>query len=344
MSKLFLIFSFVLFFPETSIACRCKPEGLHNYFEGADYVFLAKIDGHDDGILRFDTIGEPFKGDLTSIKNLITPKESSLCGISLSEPTEYLIFANTDSEDNKTATTHLCNGTRPFSLAKPSLEPAFQDLNHGQTLKALYNLKVTAKIAKNGIGGVALSNSIIGMLAFPELVDLPSTTLLKNPINIYSSPEDEAPLQRKIPALSELKTREIGYEMEAALVFHRSDEWSQVKLLSGEFGWVKDSESTRFHSLKEILPGRVSYLTRNWDRLIWRVPGADIPTELSMKGDEIAVDITSSKEIANSLWFKVHIYKENPCSNGNRDFTWSGWIPAWNAKGELSIWFWSRGC
>ena len=337
----------LLFIAIPAFACRCKPQGLNTYFERADYVFLAHLsenikDGKKE--IDFNLVGQPFKGDPVVLEKLVTANSSAACGVPVTESMQYLIFANVDPENPVVAEINTCNGTRPFSTHKPGLESDFTDFPASQVLKALYNLKITTKITKNGIGGVAKDNSVIGMLEFPELSEQGIERSLKHELKLSPSPGENAPIVQTIQTISSLRGAEISYEMPAPYVYGRSGTWSRVRTKSGQYSWVLDSNEFHFRPIESLLPQRLSYLTSDWDGLLWPSPGAGIPYELRRSENETAMSVIDSTRVADSLWFKVQIYKKHPCAGGEEKFSSTGWVPAWNAKGKLTAWFWSRGC
>ena len=56
------------------------------------------------------------------------------------------------------------------------------------------------------------------------------------------------------------------------------------------------------------------------------------------------VDITEARRVADGLWLRVKLYHHDPCTATGSNSAEIGWIPAWAADGELTAWFWSRGC
>lgn len=342
-----------MFLIPSAHACRCRPEELLSYFEKADYVFIARIKrSNDQSVATTDQItldyslsGQVYKGDINRLQRLVTPDSSAACGLNVSEETPHLIFAQEDSTSPGSAIAHSCNGTRPFDISQPDKSVDFPDYSGEQLLKALYNLKIRSAVQEQGIGGVPLKHSINGMLKFSEFSQSEEQYLFSKPITLKLTPTDNSPAISTVMSLNELESREIGYELRAALVFERRGIWSRVQTVKKQSGWLKDGANRNYQPLSQLLTSRLSYLTAAWDRFIWPDPGAGIPVPYQSIDDEVAVAVLGSTRIANSLWFHVKLFKNNPCNGESSEkFSRQGWVPAWNSGGENTIWFWSRGC
>lgn len=337
MIKLFVVF--LIFFPCSALACRCAPKSLASAFEQADYVFLAEVDerrSDQEVLLHFEFMGSAFKGDPTEIKKLTTPENSAACGITVPKQEPYLLFASRREDTTGEAVVTLCDGTRPFSPSGANPHSGFPDADSPQVLRTLHNLKTTHEMLEEGIGGRALPNSIVGMLYSSDG---------QKSFTLRSSPRNDAPVAHDDVTLEDLQTEEIGYEQEAALVFHRLPGWSQVKTLEGAPAWTADTKQSEYYPLEALLAKRLTYLTREWPGFLWPEPGAGIPVRAAEQKRERPAVVVDSTRVADSLWLKVKIYREDPCQGGSSEkFTHGGWIPAWNAEGKRTVWFYSRGC
>lgn len=327
--------------PSTACACRCRQQPLASYFNAADLVFIGKVKrltkAENSVTALLSASSEIFKGDESKKELLIkTPLSSATCGVDFELDQTYLIFAN------KTQT-NTCQGTRKFSPLLPDESASFIDVSATNISKSLYNLFIQEKINQNGIGGVPKHDSLVGLLKIQLKDDYHTFT---DKLLLYNSPTTSGNTQTTIERIDELESLEIGYEEPAVIVYEQNNEWFRVKSKKQGYLWARaDSPKREYFELSKVLLNRLNYVTDLWDRLLWPEAGAGIPTFLNLESQKTdAVEVTETKMVANSLWLKIKMYSADPCVADETKFDHTGWIPAWNSKGELNCWFWSRGC
>jgi len=136
-----------------------------------------------------------------------------------------------------------------------------------------------------------------------------------------------------------IPVQELEYETKAAIVLEKRDQWLKIDLgYSFGTGWIQSSERNKFFPLETLLPD---------DRLkdlLDIAPGADIPAHYDVV-DSRPVRILDSKRVDGRLWFNVEILSHSIYDNSKEDPTviGKGWLPAHNATGHPTIWFYSRG-
>lgn len=111
-------------------ACTCDPPIDEEAIEAADAAFTgslvdvvastgADVSSADPERFVFD-VQDVFKGEVTARQTVVTPRGGASCGLEISGPGPYLVFAFDDSQLTSGAEagelySHLCSGTRPLS-------------------------------------------------------------------------------------------------------------------------------------------------------------------------------------------------------------------------------------
>ncbi|MEU4765261.1 hypothetical protein AB0H12_18580 [Actinosynnema sp. NPDC023794] len=116
-------------FTSPASACSCLPSTEGQRFHQATYVFdavvLSKTLEAGDPSVTYDDkyrytvdVGRVYKADVPSQVDIVTPASGAMCGISLYQGTEYVVFAHGDVSDGQVES-HYCSGTRPASAGPP---------------------------------------------------------------------------------------------------------------------------------------------------------------------------------------------------------------------------------
>lgn len=138
-----------------------------------------------------------------------------------------------------------------------------------------------------------------------------------------------------------LPTREIGYEVPAAIVTARVDGWSRVRLPDGEV-WVADSVSGRFVPYVVLVAEGLAYLTDGAAERLGAVEGRADGARLARGA---SVRVVTTAEVRGALWFEVEVLRSSPCGDDpDPPVVARGWLAAHDALGEPTVWFHSRGC
>lgn len=342
-----------VFLSQASLACRCAELTLAEYFDNASEVFAATLletidDSSGQREFLFRKHGEPFKSAPgESSVRYVSHTSSAACAVTPEAGADYVVFAELD-ESSGVGWITSCNGTRRLR-SKDGATSEFTDVPHRfvvSQLTALSGLNALAEVSRVEGSAQDLNNTtIVGLLDVAGLThteDMP----------LFSKPSLDACVRARIQTYDQLKHRESGYEVDAALVYAISgaglERWYKVKLADGSFAWVAPDAAGTYAPLDEVLPNRLNYLTAQWNRLVWPMPGAGLPIRVGYSGDsrprEQAANVLSAQRIGDSLWLEIGILKSSPCERDDPRTLARGWIPAYSMTGEPVAWFYSRGC
>jgi hypothetical protein len=138
-----------------------------------------------------------------------------------------------------------------------------------------------------------------------------------------------------------LPTREVGYDVPAAIVTARVQGWSRIRLGDAE-AWVADSTSGRFTFYSVLVAEGMAYATdvaaARLGLAMGAADGAALPRRASLR-------VVDTGSLLGALWFEVEVLRSDPCGDDpDPPVVARGWLPAHDAQGEPSVWFHSRGC
>lgn len=165
---------------------------------------------------------------------------------------------------------------------------------------------------------------------------------------MLAEPDAEAPRITTLVSYSAIDSREVGYEVDAAVVYAVVDGWYRIRLADGRYGWVAAEHAGTWFPYATLPIRRLSYLTPGWSQLVWPELGAGLPwrgdVAAGQPGSEQPVTVVASKNLGGTLWFQVKVLATDACSGEPSRVLVSGWIPAYGRGGEPNVWFYSRGC
>jgi hypothetical protein len=217
----------------------------------------------------------------------------------------------------------------------------------------------------------AAQDRVIGLLELPTVLGIgPCVPFEAKPVAVYAGPnrsrvigslqvdkpwtphpqggctEAEVSLHQG-KARHPLPTREVGYEMRAAIALEERNGWIKIRLAKGA-GWLAPSPRHEFVSFATLLLvyTPLTALTDEFKgQLLRRTPGGEaFGTPL----DDLAhVRVTDVRQLGTEYWVGLDVMSHSGC-DGNIDrepYAVSfGWVPAHAANGEPNVWFFSRGC
>lgn len=197
----------------------------------------------------------------------------------------------------------------------------------------------------------APKRKLLGLLAFPELEAAwydSTRNALPPPVEVQVTPDPAAALQAEIASITDLPTREYGYERPGAMVLEQRAGWYRLALNEGS-GWVASDQAGPYHPLEEMLVDSLSYLTSVWDGAMAAAPAAPIlrwlhPAWRRHMGGEVMVDVRETQWVNAELWLRLDVLWPAPCSGEDSTIIHSGWVPAYAESGSVNVWFNSRGC
>jgi hypothetical protein len=143
--------------------------------------------------------------------------------------------------------------------------------------------------------------------------------------------------------------KEHGYEELSLVVMERrtvaGQRWARIALANGR-GWLPEPTSAVFRAYADLVKESLAYLTEAWEGRVWDAPGgtAKVVPFRQIERPEHAADVLEYREVNGQLWLRVNIFSESPCEQQQPLSLIEGWIPAYNARGQWTADFYSRGC
>ncbi|MCB1685252.1 MAG: hypothetical protein KDI31_12225 [Pseudomonadales bacterium] len=339
-------------------ACRCAQQDLADYFHAAREVVMTRLthwdpvaDGTGQLTLHMELVAPAYRttrdpvpdtGDRIAYR---TADNSAACGLPASPGAVYLLFAQSDGSDRENAPLQVngCDGSRIILPVDGSEPGGFQDVPPRFVVQQL-----------NGLAGLALLRNIA--LHHPNPADIGNSSLIglldiagfshAGHALLYEMPSTARGTPVRVSGYADLETREVSYETPAAVVFAQINGWYRLRLADGGFGWLPPDFAGTYFPYAELPIRRLAYLPLPWHGFLWPEAGAGLPIREAIPTDrrEQAIEVLESTRIADSLWFRIRILKEDPCEGGTTGSGVTGWIPAYREDGQPSLWYYSRGC
>lgn len=364
--------------------CRCAPRTLDAYFAGADEVVLATLARAESGDTTGGSAGSvalhlvlaerPWKragprslevGDTVRYR---TASSTAACGVPVVVGATYVAFAFEDATGGEGAPVlrvDTCSGTRIYRLPGQGDLEGFQDVPGRfvpSRLDALGGAAVLRDVVERMPDADDPANgTLVGLLDLKALAhggvvpvhsrlpeDVTADTAPAAPTDALAAAPPGLPVLDTVRSYADVVSREVGYEVGAAVVLARVAGWSRVRLADGRTGWVAPADAGTFFPYEELPVRRLAYLTGSWSGYLWPDPGAGIPARSARKGteprEEYAVEVRESLVVGDLVWFRVALYEEGPCEGGDPGFEAGGWVPGYGADGKPTAWYYSRGC
>ncbi len=294
---------------------------------------------------HFARHGEPYKPliDTETPLRYISNRSSAACAVTMDVGATYIVFAEYD-RDSGIGWLTSCNGTRVHQSTEGDAF-GFSDVPPRfvvSQLTALSGLDALGRSSRQVIDAGDVDNTaIVGLL------DIAALSHTDN-VPLFAKPDSADKPESHIRSYDDVQHRESGYEVDAALVYAIANDWYKVKRSDGSFAWLGPDAAGTYWPLESLLPNRLNYLTDQWNRLLWPMLGAGLPSRLSYAGEnrprEQPVNVLAAERIGGSLWLEVEVLKSSPCESGDSRATARGWIPAYSPQGEPVAWYYSRGC
>ncbi|MEL7063079.1 MAG: hypothetical protein AAFP00_05035 [Bacteroidota bacterium] len=159
-------------------------------------------------------------------------------------------------------------------------------------------------------------------------------------------------------APNDFELMETSYEYKELSVYGMDGDWVRVKL-KGESVWLRVEPTDQFTSYLSLIEGRLAYTT-----------DSEFPTASSAGGETVQFEITPemqntigdydnwvpsievvetkslSEEVGKSEWIKIRVLDQEPCERYDLppEIVFEGWIPAYLSSGDVSVWYYPRGC
>jgi hypothetical protein len=146
----------------------------------------------------------------------------------------------------------------------------------------------------------------------------------------------------------ELPTLEYDYEMPGAIVIDQRDGWFKIRL-KDKAAWLKASAVDRFMPLADLYEEFVGVTAISHDfaaRLVSE-PGSLTGPIMPRVSPAQAVRVLEIRDARGQRWVNVEVLSHSACDAANAgppEVVATGWLPLYQANGEPTIWFSSRGC
>lgn len=342
---------------ETALECAPPAQTLAEFYAAADEVAFARLEASvargTTRVLRMTVVETPWKAwasrpnplrvdDGVEYVSEVFPPE---CALPLETGAVYVVFAAPDSASPSTLRVDGCTGSRVYVSASGANPQGFDDVPGAfvaSQLDALSGMDVLRAFSANYPDESDPENAtLVGMLDLDNLAH-------GGTVPVREGRDVESPLLATVASYDEVESREVGYEVGAAVAFARAEGWTRIRLADGRFGWVAPDDAGTWFPYGELVVNRLNYLTGEWSGHVWPDLGAGIPArssnKVSAEREEYAAEVIESTTVGGTLWFRVNVLSVNPCEAGERRVGLSGWIPAFGPTGQPTAWYYSRGC
>lgn len=167
-------------------------------------------------------------------------------------------------------------------------------------------------------------------------------------------------------ALSDFELIETDYEQSHIIVYAKKADWVRVKI-SGEATWIREEPTDMFVPYTSLVLDSLAYLT-SWNVLYSDRPNGPLSSiefkpGLQSDGSDDGYNGTPDIQVVDVLpaqmsapsgehekhpgWIKIRITDGVHCSTRSYESEttlFEGWIPSHRPDGEVSVWFYARGC
>ena len=115
-------------------------------------------------------------------------------------------------------------------------------------------------------------------------------------------------------------------------------------------GWLSPPDAGFYRPLQNLLHNNLSSLMEGWNGRLYEYPSRNAPSKTLEHNHPYNTSLGVAKwtTVNGTLWFLVAVTRESACGSGPFPKLLSavgvGWVPAFNAKGEMNLWFSARGC
>ncbi|MFQ3172115.1 MAG: hypothetical protein ACI9DG_002155 [Oleispira sp.] len=139
-----------------------------------------------------------------------------------------------------------------------------------------------------------------------------------------------------------LLTKEYRYEAPAAIVLETRNNWYKLDTFEGPL-WVQGTKNNQYYSLEYLLLNHMVFIKSGSGISILNQPnGLD---SIAIVSSSDTIKVTETGMLSNQLWLNVQVMSGSECESLEKPKVLSeGWMPAHTPSGELTTWFYSRGC
>jgi hypothetical protein len=209
---------------------------------------------------------------------------------------------------------------------------------------------LSAVVAAQPPGGGA--GPVLGIVEIPEMFASDSQTGRVTPIaalTVYSTPSDNSKVAAIISSPDAIDTAEYGYEELGALVYGRDRGYYSIRTARG-VAWLSPHDAGPFHAYETLVGTGLTFLTDAWDGVVTTSPGSSDPIHVSPRsrspgGNDEDVRVNGFRTVGGKLWLQIDVMSHSFCESQDPPAVKArGWVPAHDASGAPTVWFYSRGC
>jgi hypothetical protein len=191
----------------------------------------------------------------------------------------------------------------------------------------------------------------VGVVQVPGLFEAAGAN--RKSVKLRAQPASDAPIAYVASEPIQLESAEYAYEESAAVVYERRNGWYRVGYVAGEErhpAWLAPQDAGTFQDNYELFRDRLAYLTASWDGRIYRLPevGADpqVIRRADLGGDDrhVDIEIVRLERVGDAIWALVVVLGPGRCSAQHSPVVAAGFVPLFDSRDTLNIWFYSRGC
>ena len=159
-------------------------------------------------------------------------------------------------------------------------------------------------------------------------------------------------------APNDFELMETSYEYKELSVYGMDGDWARVKL-KGESVWLRVEPTDQFTSYLSLIEGRLAYTTESEFPAASSAGGETVQIEIApemqnttgaYEGWVPSIEVIETKslsdEVGKSEWIKIRVLDQEPCERYELppEIVFEGRIPAYLSSGDVSVWYYPRGC
>ncbi len=195
----------------------------------------------------------------------------------------------------------------------------------------------------------------IGLVELPHFFGLPDLfgppgarlPFDKRPVKIYASPDEKSKLIGVITEKDDLELMTHRPEEVSSVCYDLRKGWYLIGVFLNNKhakAWVSPKDAGTFRSTADLVEKGPTYVTKNWDGLLFDKAGAQKPSQQIKNLLKMFKVVILNKETSgNQLWFQVELFEIDGESCSDK-VSAEGWVPLYTNKGKLNLKYSFIGC